>query len=263
MVGGVNRRARCKRNMKGGGLGGGWGFDSSAAAGASTLHTMNNPLVHSSIGNCRGGDDVMRPGYLVGGVSPTGLPGMNPTFANQFLYARQFGGKGSGSSKRRGSQKKNKKSKKSTRKYRQHGGRYGFTGPDPSIVNGTPWGATYPVVSHIPCEGTRSMNPPSGAADTLNVQGGYLWSGKGGSQQAMTPSSLELVAPTARYTQLENAGDVLHSSAGTNIMINKPMGSNEMNAACLKTGGGSRRKNRKSRKNKKSSRKSTRKCYRH
>jgi len=260
MVGGANRRARCKRNMKGGGLGGGWGFDSSAAAGASTLHTMNNPMAYSSIGNCRGGDSVMRPGYLVGGVSSTGLPGMNPTFANQFLNARQSGG-----SKRKNMSKKNRSTKKNkSRKYKQSGGRYGFVAPDPSIAGGTPWGTTYPVVSHIPCEATRSMNPPSGAADTLNVQGGYLWSGKGGAQQAMTPSPLDVMAPTARYTQLENPGDLIHSSAGTNIMINKPMGSLEMNAACLKTGGGRRknRKNKSAKKNKKSSRKSSRKCYR-
>jgi hypothetical protein len=73
----------------------------------------------------------------------------------------------------------------------------------------------------------------------------------------MTPSPLDVMAPTARYTQLENPGDLIHSSAGTNIMINKPMGSLEMNAACLKTGG-SRRKNRKTRANR-SNRKGSRK----
>jgi len=255
MVGGSNRRARCKRNMKGGGFGGSWGFDSSAAAGASTLHTMNNPLAYSSGDSCQGGD--VRPGYLTGGVAATGLPGATATFANQFLHTRQNGGKRNGS-------RKNKKSRKTTRKYRQTGGRYGFVAPDPSIASGTPWGTTYPTVTHIPCEATRSMNPPSGAADTLNVQGGYLWSGKGGAQQAMTPSPLDVMAPTARYTQLENPGDVLQSAAGTNLMINKPMGSNEMNPACLKTGGGRRknRKNKSAKKNKKSSRKSTRKCDR-
>jgi hypothetical protein len=108
------------------------------------------------------------------------------------------------------------------------------------------------------------MNPPSGASDTLNVQGGYLWSGKGGAQHSMTPSPLDVMAPTARYTQLENPGDVLQSAAGTNIMINKPMGSSEMNPACLKTGGGRRknRTNKSAKKNKKSSRKATRKCDR-
>ena len=248
MVGGSNRRARCKRNMKGGGPGGGWGFDS-AAASSPILPTIQNPLAYSSIGNCRGGDTVQRPGYIAGGVHSIGLPGMDPSVSGQSLYARQYGGK---------------RSSKKTRKYKQTGGRYGFVAPDTSVVSGAPWGSTYPTLTHVGCEATRSMNPPSGAADTLNVQGGYLWSGKGGAQQAMTPSPLYVMAPTARYTQLGGPGDVIHSAAGTNIMINKPMGSSEMNPACLKTGGG-RRKNRKSRKSRKSSRKSkksTRKCDR-
>lgn len=270
MVGGSNRRARCKRNMKGGGPGGGWGFDS-AAAGSSILPTIQNPLVYSSIGNCRGGDNVQRPGYIAGGVQSTGLPGMDPTVSGQSLYARQYGGeskskrsgrrssssksKRSGSSSRRSSSSK-KSSKKSTRKYRQRGGRYGFVAPDTSVVGGAPWGSSYATMASVGCEGTRSINPPSGAADTLNVQGGYLWSGKGGAQQAMTPSPLELVAPTARYTQLGGPEDVIQSVAGTNIMINKPMGSSEMNPACLKTGGS--RKSRKARKAKKATRKSRR-----
>jgi hypothetical protein len=97
--------------------------------------------------------------------------------------------------------------------------------------------------------------PLSGASGNLNVRGGELWSGAGG--------SYGLMVPTARYTQLAGANDYIQSAAGTHEMINAPLGSAQMNPACLKTGGGRRgskkAKTKKSKKSKKTMKSKTKK----
>lgn len=220
---------RSRRSQRGGGAGGGWGF------APASVHTINNELAFDPIGNCRGTPD--RPG-LLSGVVPSGLPGMK-------------GG-------RRG-RKGSRKSRKSRKV--QRGGRYGFLGPDP-LVNGSPGNSSYAAVGGVGCEASRSAIPSSHAAGSLNVRGGELWSGQGGGAQAVAPADFQgsaqlgdpsITIPTARYTQLAGANSSFETAAGTNVMINAPVGGAEMNPACLKTGGGkrSRKNRRKQRKNRK------------
>ena len=143
---------------------------------------------------------------------------------------------------------------------------------------GTPWGSAMAPTMAIPCEASRSAIPDSGAANTLNKVGGPLWdtaarpagSQLGGgeavagnaaltswSEPASTSQAASITVPTAGLTHLRSPDDVIPTAAGTLAMINVPMNGRIMNPACLKTGGGRRRKSRKaSRKNKKASRKS-------
>jgi hypothetical protein len=250
------RKSKCKRNQSGGGLGGGWGFSPSSLG-----PTVNNVLAYEPIGNCRGGPDVVRPGFLEGGYTgPKGLPGMS-----------------GGARRRRNSRKGRKggKGRKASRKLRvQAGGRYGM-GPFDGAGMGTPWGSGIAPTMAVPCEASRSAIPDSGAANTLNKVGGPLWdtaarpagSQLGGgeavagnaaptswSEPAATSQAASITVPTAGLTHLRSPDDAIQTAAGTLEMINVPMNGRIMNPACLKTGGG--RKSRKtSRKNKKASRK--------
>lgn len=253
MVCSATRKARCKRNQRGGGAGGGWGFPAAGAAPASFNTTVQNPLIVDSIGNCRA---ATRPGFMDGAYEalrrPGGLPGMN-----------------GGGRKRKG---RRAASPKKSRRFVQSGGRYGF---DPSAASpamgGTPWGTGIAPVSAIPCEASRSPIPPDGASNVLNRVGSSLWDGRGGllgnmkgggaasvaaTASPVTSGSPFEIVPTARYTV--NPPDVppITTSAGTLVAINKPLMSAEMNPACLKTGGGRKRRSRKGRKaSKKRSRK--------
>jgi hypothetical protein len=250
----MTRRVSCKRNQRGGGLGGGWGFDGKAAE--SYLHTVNNGMAWDSIGQCRAPANATdRPGFMPGAYERLsahgGLPGMS-------------GGARKGRKGRKGSRKgKGRKG----RRFTQKGGRYGFTG-EPSIpgLGGTPWGTTYGPVAHVPCEASRTAIPPDGASNTLNRVGGYLWDGKDGILQrggaATTPvgepvmpptgpDTVGLVVPTARYTVNPPGFEPIRSAAGTNIELRLPQDWTQMNPACLKTGG-ARRLKKKSRKSKKS-----------
>jgi hypothetical protein len=245
------RKSKCKRNQAGGGLGGGWGFNPSSLG-----PIVNNVLAYEPIGNCRGGPDVMRPGYLEGGYTgPKGLPGMS-----------------GGSRRRRRSNRK--ASRKNRRNFVQAGGRYGMGSFDGAGM-GTPWGSGIAPTMAIPCEASRSAIPDSGAANVLNKVGGPLWdtaarpagSQLGGgeavagnaaatswSEPAATSQAASITVPTAGLTHLRNPDDSIQTAAGTLEMINVPMNGRIMNPACLTTGGG--RKSRKaSRKNRKASRK--------
>ena len=204
----VRTKARCTRNQRGAGAGGGWGFDSSAAGG-SALTSINNPLAVSSTGNCTA---ATRPGFLEGGVKGAGLPGIH-----------------SGGSRRRRSSRS------------QRGGRYGFVTPD------TSFGPGLAPTSSIACEARRTPVPLGGATGNLNVRGSELWSGAGGSRE---DGAYGMMIPTARYTQLAGANDYIQSAAGTHEMINAPLGSAQMNPACLKTGGGKSKKTKKAKKSK-------------
>jgi hypothetical protein len=56
------------------------------------------------------------------------------------------------------------------------------------------------------------------------------------------PNSEFYIVPKAGYTHLEKPSDVIYTSAGTLEMINIPENARTMNPACLKTGGGRRRR---------------------
>ena len=148
-----SRKAKCKRNQRGGSLGGGWGF--SAASVGSGAPVINNPLTYSTGSSCL---SAVRPGTLVGGweslKTPGGLPGMN------------------GGRRSRGSRKGKSRSRKSrsgkSRRHTQRGGRYGFDGSDQA--SGTPWGGAMASAVKIPCEAIP-------AGPTLNMRAGDLWSG--------------------------------------------------------------------------------------
>jgi hypothetical protein len=108
------------------------------------------------------------------------------------------------------------------RKGRSHrGGRYSFDLTASPIPGGTPWGNGIPQVMSIPCESARH-NP-------LNLQAG----GVGGIDSAY------YVAPTAGYT---NNPSTWVGAAGAPVQIQTPYDAGAMNPACLKTGGGRRRR---------------------
>jgi len=153
-----------------------------------------------------------RPGMIAGFAPPGagGLPGM-----------------GGGGRRRRGTRGRKvkrggsrwRKAKRGTR--RQKGGRYSFDLTASPIPGGTPWGNGIPQVMSIPCESARP-NP-------LNLQAG----GVGGVDSAF------YVAPTAGYT---NNPSTWVSSTGAPVQIQTPYDAGTMNQACLKTGGGKRKR---------------------
>jgi hypothetical protein len=243
------RKSRCKRNQRGGGLGGGWGFPTTLGGS----HLINNEIIASPIGNCR---EAIRPGLV--SVTPRGLPGMS-------------GGK---RRNRKGSKKQRKNYRKGTRKFRQSGGRYGFDAGLASVIGGTPSTSGYAPITSIPCEASRQTIPDSGAANNLNSRASYLWSGPnpgvgqmGGAAPLDSAFSLQTpsnqvpitwpnhgaasgspseMVPTSRYSV--NSEPPITTAAGTNVSVNTPINYPQMNPACLKTGGGSRRKKHKSKK---------------
>jgi hypothetical protein len=242
---GRTRRLRCKRNQRGGGLGGGWEFQPTP-----TGNIVNNEIAWNPIGNCRATD--LRPGFMPNGFTgPKGLPGMS-------------GGKRRGYTKKnyRKGRKNSKGKKRSTRKRGMYGGRYAIGKPDGAGM-GTPWGSGIPPTMRVPCEASRTAIPPDNASDTLNKRGSANWDGpvpppgdmagmSGGAYtaQASAASSLNVanpnsefyVVPKAGYTHLEKPSDVIYTAAGTLEMINIPENARMMNPACLKTGGGRRRR---------------------
>ena len=124
---------------------------------------------------------------------------------------------GGGRRRRRGT--RGRKGKRGSR--RQRGGRYSFDLTASPIPGGTPWGNGIPQVISIPCESARS-NP-------LNLQAG----GVGGIDSAF------YVAPTAGYT---NNPSTWVGAAGAPVQIQTPYDAGTMNPACLKTGGGRKRR---------------------
>ena len=117
---------------------------------------------------------------------------------------------------------------------RQRGGRYGFDlSPASIIAGGTPWGTGIPQVMAIPCESARS-NP-------LNLQAG----GVGGIDSAF------YTAPTAGYS---NTPSTWVGSTGAPVQVQTPYDARIMNPACMKTGGGRRRRGKKGKRTKKTKR---------
>jgi hypothetical protein len=268
------RKSRSNKKQAGGGLGAGWGFQPSTQD-----QIISNPIVATPIGNCREVAPSMRPGFLVGGVTPRGLPGMS-------------GGKRKNRKSKKVNRKASRKSKKATRKasrkYNQLGGRYGFDADIASVIGGTPSTSGYAPISSIPCEASRQTIPDSGAANNLNSRASYLWSGPNPGQGQMggavtgapleaayslqTPSnqvpitwpnhgaasgSPSEMVPTSRYSV--NSEPPITTSAGTNVSINTPINYPQMNPACLKTGGGKKSKKSRRHQSKKAIRKSNKK----
>jgi hypothetical protein len=237
------RKSRCKRNQSGGGLGGVVEF-----APAGDFKEINNPIAYTQASSCLA---ATRFGTLPP-MAGKGLPGM------------------SGGRRKKRSMKKERKQKQRVQK----GGRYTMGAFD-GVGMGAPWGSGRGPIDTFPCEASRSAIPPSGASGSLNTVGGPLWDGpvlpkgqmggrrmKGGAapvtdsymlgpaptSSTTTSSSPSEMVPTARY--MDNpAGGPIVSSAGTNIMIHKPINYAEMNPACK---GGARKKSKKSKKSRKS-----------
>lgn len=123
-----------------------------------------------------------------------------------------------GARKRRGS---------GTRRRRlQRGGRYSFDLSAP-VAGGTPWGTGIPPVMRIPCE-AATHNPLNTGAPM-----------RGGAAAGLGASSLAYVAPTAGYG---NAPSGWVGSTGAPVLIQTPYEARAMNPACLKTGGGKRKR---------------------
>jgi hypothetical protein len=238
----ANRRSRCKRNTRvlqsGGGAGGSLAFSP-----ASTGTLVHNPWAYSYASNCL---TAPRPGFLTNFGQGSGLPGMSVM---------------SGGRRRTRKEKKSKKSRK------QSGGAYSMAPYDGTVLG--PRGGLGPIVS-IGCTGaSQTVNPPSGAANILNVRGGALWTGqKGGGmtvvgsaldaaalplsgQPVAIPSSAAMTVPTAGITHLTGPDSTATTSNGTKIMLHVP--ADGRSSGCMK--GGRRRGSRKSRKSR-SSRKS-------
>ena len=247
---GNRRRATCKKNQKGGGAGGGWGFTAASVGTAGPV--INNPLTYSNTGNCRA---AVPTGVIAGGYdslkTPGGLPGMN-------------GGR---------------RSRRQSRRRTQRGGRYGFDGA--SGVGGPPWGAPMASVARVPCEASHTPIPAAG--QNLNMRDGSLWAGARGVPAGVMPPQFggatfvpslpspyadafaqpasasaaggvpaSLTVPTARYEDLPAGEPGIRSAAGTNLSIHRPLDWSQMTPACVKTGG------RRSRKAKRSAKKSKR-----
>lgn len=118
---------------------------------------------------------------------------------------------------------KRRRGSRRSRRVTQKGGRYSFDLSSP-IAGGTPWGTGIPQVMKIPCEGSVP-NPLNQAP----LRGG---GGLGSSAQAY-------YAPTAGYG---NAPSGWVGSAGAPVMVQTPYEARAMNQACLKTGGGKRKR---------------------
>ena len=267
----MTRKVSCKRNQRGGGLGGGYGFDGKAAE--SYLHTVNNGMAWDSISQCRApASPTDRPGFMPGAYERLsahgGLPGMNGgARKRKGRRASKKGRKGRKGRRVSGTSKTMRLRKQANRRFTQKGGRYGFEGNTIPEIGGTPWGTSYPPVAHVPCEASRTPIPPDHASNTLNRVGGYLWDGKDGLLQRggagtpvgepvmppTGPDTVGLTVPTARYTVNPPGFEPIRSAAGTNIELRLPQDWTQMNPACLKTGG-ARKVRKASRKEKKSRR---------
>jgi hypothetical protein len=107
----------------------------------------------------------------------------------------------------------------------QRGGRYSFDLSAP-VAGGTPWGTGIPPVMRIPCE-AATPNPLNHSAM------------RGGAAGGLGASSLAYVAPTAGYG---NTPSGWVGSTGAPVMVQTPYEARSMNEACLKTGGGKRKR---------------------
>lgn len=124
------------------------------------------------------------------------------------------------------------------RRKTQRGGRYGFDLSQP--LGGTPYTGGIPQVMKIPCESSSTTS------NRLNQHGGA----PGG------VGSPFMIAPTAGYT---NNASTWTSSVGAPVLLQTPYDARSMNPACLKTGGGRKRRKGSSRKGSRKGRRGSRK----
>jgi hypothetical protein len=145
--------------------------------------------------------------------------------ATRFGLVSQSTGAGTGLPGMRGGKRsgpKRRGTKRSGTKRRvQRGGRYGFDLSAP-VAPAAPWAGGIPQVMRIPCEAARP-NP-------LNAQAGGAPGGTG---------SPYITAQTAGYA---NQPSSWVGSTGAPSMIQAPYDARTMNQACLKTGGGRKRR---------------------
>jgi len=225
---------RGSRRQAGGGLGQSYGF-----AGESVVPGVDTGVAWTPQSSCMA---VQRPGMAPMPTTGLGLPGVS------------LGG--------------GRRRKRSSRRSRrsQRGGRYGFTG-EPAPTSGTPFLGGYAPISHVPCEAARAnpMNPTQlgGAAafDVITPPPNSMQAQLDQTGGGQAPLGYGFVgdvdnkayyAPTAGYS---NTASTWVGSTGSPSMLQQPYEARAMNPACVKTGGGSRRR-RSSRKHK--SRKSRR-----
>jgi hypothetical protein len=209
------RKAKCKRNQRGGGLGGSIVFSPSSA-----LHTINNPLAVTAGSSC---DATSRSLINPSSLGSGGLPGMR-------------GGKRS----KRGSRHMKK----------QRGGGYGFDAQLSSeFMGGSPGNAPYAAVSHVNTGCSSVAIPSSGASGSLNVPvtgpGALLQ--KGGKRAGLGESNLALTVPTAGVTVNPPGVAPIVSASGALLSVNVPYDARAYNPSCLQTNpqSGGRRKTRK------------------
>jgi hypothetical protein len=139
--------------------------------------------------------------------------------ATRFGLVSQSTGAGTGLPGMRGGKRRGKRS--GTKRRVQRGGRYGFDLSAP-VAPAAPWAGGIPQVMRIPCEAARP-NP-------LNAQAGGAPGGTG---------SPYITAQTAGYA---NQPSSWVGSTGAPSMIQAPYDARTMNQACLKTGGGRKRR---------------------
>jgi hypothetical protein len=128
-----------------------------------------------------------------------------------------------------------RRGKRSTRRRSQRGGRYTFDLSEP-LGGGTPWGSGIPQVARIPCEGS-TPNPLNPGPHTPSTQPPVVQRGGVG-----RVDSAFYAAPTAGYT---NVPSTWVGSTGAPSLLQTPVDARTMlstNQACVKTGGGRRKR---------------------
>ncbi len=237
--------------MSGGNLGAGY------SVGPEVLVKGMPYLVNDgSVGNCQ----AVAPGYALKDVPAVGLPGMSGTGPLPGYSGPTLAMKGG----RRG----RRTSRKMRGRPAQAGGRYEISpvpvggGDSPNVA--ATWsriacenGATVPGgPSHV------SPTPPTqpgyaslpGAVPGVNPVTDYVYGTKmsGGALTPPYSGGTPLEQPTAGYTHLRSGADAVVTQAGVPVMFNVPSdGRAGVSSACVKTGGGRRRRSRKGRKNRK------------
>ena len=198
----------------------------------------------------QGGGGAGIGGYTFGGPITPGAPIGNTSEVlpmDSCLAVQRFGtvpqstGQGQGLPGMSGGKRRNSR-RNSRRNRKQKGGRYSFDLTP--LAPATPWAGGIPQAVRIPCEGSIP-NPLNPGPHTPSTQPPIQSGGVGG------PDSAFYAAPTAGYTNMPSSWV---GSTGAPSLLQQPYDARTINPACLKTGGGMKRKSksRKSRKTRKS-----------
>jgi hypothetical protein len=113
----------------------------------------------------------------------------------------------------------------------QRGGRYTFDLSAP-LAPAAPWAGGIPQAVRIPCEGSIP-NPLNPGPHTPSTQPAIQSGGVGGVDSAY------YAAPTAGYSNMPSSWV---GSTGAPSLLQQPYDARTLNPACLKTGGGKRRR---------------------